>query len=169
MITIRPELPTDETAVYTINASAFRTPAEAELVNTLRRRQAVLLSLVADLDGALVGHVLFTPGMIVGENGRFPAAALGPVAVLPAHQRHGIGARLIRAGLESLRRAGHARAFVLGHPAYYPRFGFTPAANYNIICAFDVPPEAFMVMPLHPHALDNITGTAHYLPEFATV
>lgn len=167
-LTIRSETRFDLASIRNVNEKAFGGCEEADIVDTLRRRGAVLLSLVAVLDSAVVGHILFSPLEIVTPQSRVSAAALGPMGVLPPHQRRGIGSRLVERGLETLRREGLSAVVVLGHPHYYPRFGFVPASTFGIRCQFDVPDEAFMAMELRRGALAGVEGVAHYRPEFGS-
>ncbi|MCL4265716.1 MAG: N-acetyltransferase [Anaerolineae bacterium] len=167
MIQIRREQPEDEAAVRQVNEAAFGRPAEADLVDALRRRDVVTLSLVAERGGEVVGHILFTPVTITNENGGVvTAVGLGPLAVSPHSQREGIGAQLTQTGIEMLWQAGHEILIVLGHPEYYPRFGFASASRFGIRWEIEVPDEAFMVMALKPGALDGVTGIVRYQPEF---
>src|SRR5262245_11922157 len=124
MIRIRPEHAGDAAAVCAVHCAAFPTDAEAHLVEWLRARGAARVSLVAEVDDAVVGHVLFSPVSIVAESGCRHGLGLAPVAVMPAHQRRGVGSALVREGLVACREAGCAFVVVLGHPGYYPRFGF---------------------------------------------
>lgn len=165
---VRVERAEDLADVHEVNRQAFGRAAEADLVDRLRERGKVLLSVVAVVHGAVVGHALFTPGAIEGDNGRFACAALGPVAVLPDVQNQGVGTAVILEGLARLRASGRERAFVLGHPAYYPRFGFMVASRYGIGNPFGAD-DAFMVLALCPGGLDGVTGTAVYQPEFTGV
>ena len=165
---VRVERAEDLADVHEVNRLAFGRAAEADLVDRLRERGKVLLSVVAVVDGTLVGHALFTPGAIEGDNGRFACAALGPVAVLPDVQKQGVGTAVIAEGLLRLRASGRERAFVLGHPGYYPRFGFAVASRYGIGNPFGAD-DAFMVLALRPGGLDGVTGTAVYQPEFMGV
>jgi len=112
----------------------------------------------------VVGHIVFSPLKVASVEG----AALGPMAVLPAHQRNGIGSRLVERGLERLRAGGCPFVVVIGHADFYPRFGFRPARDYGLACAWDVPAEAFMVNVLNPGIADRLTGVAEYRAEFAT-
>lgn len=165
-IVIREEQPADRPAVYAVEAAAFGRPDEADLVKRLWQADVPFISLVAEAAGQVVGHALFTPVTVVGEHGRLPAVALGPIAITPTYQRQGIGGRLIRAGLAASRAAGYDVAFVLGHPEYYPRLGFEVSRPYGLTCAYDVPDNAFMVMALQPGALARVQGVVHYRPEF---
>ncbi|WP_272427339.1 GNAT family N-acetyltransferase [Polyangium jinanense] len=166
---VRPELPADIAAVRNVNECAFGRPEEASLVDALRRSGAITLSLVAEQDGHVVGHVLFSPVEIDRDGSREIAQGLAPMAVLPAWHRKGIGSVLIREGLERLRGAGHGAVVVLGHPAYYPRFGFEPAARFGL--RWEVPghDEAFMALELRPGCLGTRPGVVRYRPEFGAV
>jgi putative acetyltransferase len=167
---VRDEQPHDATAIRAVNEQAFGQAGEADLVDALRARGAVTLSLVAVVEDEIIGHILFTPAPIVDAAGAATAAvALGPMAVHPAHQRRGIGSRLVEVGLERLRAAGHQLVVVLGHPTYYPRFGFVPASRLAIGCTWDVPDDVFMALELGAGAARGFSGTAHYQPEFMTV
>ena len=167
-IRIRPARAGDVPGSRHVNEQAFAGPAEARLVEALRDHDGVVLSLVAVRGERIVGHVLFSPAEIVAPGASVPAVALAPVAVLPTDQRQGIGARLIRRGLEALRSAGHEIVIVLGHPRYYPRFGFAPASRFGVACPYDgVADEAFMALGLRPGALQGRSGTVRYRPEFA--
>jgi putative acetyltransferase len=162
---IRAEGPGDRAAVHTVNAAAFETPLEADLVEALREQARPLVSLVAEDHGAIVGHIMFSPVSLLGD----PACrimGLAPMAVLPAHQRKGVGSALVRAGLEHCTHLGFGAVVVLGHPAYYPRFGFSPSARFGIGCEYDVPEEVFMVVELHDGCLRGAAGTVRYHAAF---
>jgi len=167
-IAIRGEEVRDHGDVFTVHARAFPTPAEAKLVGALRAAGSATVSLVAERDGRVVGHILFSPVRVEAGGAGFDAIGLAPLAVLPEEQRSGIGQALTRAGLDACRRAGHDVVVVLGHPSYYPRFGFEPAAPRGLVYsggrAFD---GAFFVAELAPGALAGRTGVVHYRPEFA--
>ena len=169
MIRIRPEQPEDVMAIRQVNERAFDSPAEADLVDQLRRHNKVTLSLVA-VDGAqVVGHILFSPVVIESSQPSVQAVGLAPMAVLPEWQHQGVGSRLVKAGLDECRRRGHQAVVVLGHSDYYPRFGFAPASRYGIRSEYDVPDEVFMAIELQPGALAACTGTVKYQPEFDDV
>ena len=164
MIEIREELPTDAAAVREINDRAFGQELEGRIVDALRTNGAAMLSLVATLDGRLVGHIVYSP-IVIGGN--VPGAALGPMAVLPEHQGKGIGGRLILEGRRRLGTKGCPFVIVIGHETYYPRFGFVPAGGYGITCEWDVPDGAFMIQVLDPTGMDGVSGMAKYRAEFS--
>lgn len=167
-VEIRPEEARDRRTIFEVNVRAFPQPAEAKLVDALRAAGVATISLVAERNDRVVGHILFSPARVVGEGAAFVAQGLAPMAVEPACQRGGIGSMLVRAGLDACRREGHAVVFVLGHPEYYPRFGFEPAAqqglHYEGGPGFD---PAFFVAELAVGALAGRRGVVHYRPEFA--
>jgi putative acetyltransferase len=170
-ITIRREKPEDQPSVHEVNSLAFSQAfghaGEADLVDALREEAHPYISLVALLDGSVVGHIFFSPVTIEDEDSRFTAMGLAPMAVLPEHQRRGIGSRLVRQGLEECRRDGHNIVVVLGHPDYYPRFGFEPAAPKGIRSEYDVSDDKFMVAELKPGALADHKGIVKYHAAFA--
>ncbi|WP_030251883.1 GNAT family N-acetyltransferase [Streptomyces violens] len=144
----RPEAPDDAAAVRKVNLAAFPTAEEADLVDALRADPDAWLdglSWVAQApDGTVAAYALLTRCHIGGE----PALALAPCAVLPAHQRRGAGSAAIRAALDAARERGERLVVVLGHPEYYPRFGFRPASRWGISAPMEVPDEAMMALPL---------------------
>ena len=165
---IRPEEPNDCAAIGEVNRLAFGQDNEARLVEALRRSADYIpqLSLVAQIDGRIVGHVLFSPAVIETPERAVPTLALAPMAVHPDYQRRGVGSALAREGLKACQELGHGSVVVLGHPGYYPRFGFVPAPPRGIRPPFEVPAEAFMVCELLPGALAGIHGTVRYPPAF---
>ncbi|MGW0804248.1 GNAT family N-acetyltransferase [Nonomuraea sp. NPDC002799] len=142
----RPEEERDVPAVREVNLAAFATSLEADLVDALRKDPAWVpgLSIVAEHDGVVAGHALLTRCHVGGV----PALALAPCAALPAYQRQGACSAAIAAGLARARERGEHLALVLGHPSYYPRFGFVRASAYGIRAPFDVPDEAMMALVL---------------------
>jgi putative acetyltransferase len=167
LISVRIEQSGDADGVRETNELAFGESLEARLVDALRGCDGYL-SLVATLDNRVVGHILFTPVTIEPPVDR-PIAGLAPMAVRPDHQRSGIGSQLIRAGLEECRRIGYSAVVVLGHPEYYPKFGFVPAHTFGLTCEFPSPPEAFMAVELVSGSLPRRPGLVKYRREFATV
>jgi putative acetyltransferase len=162
---IRAERPTDWAAVRVVNESAFDTADEANLVDALRELARPIVSRVAEDDGAIVGHILFSPVLLV-EHPELMIMGLAPMAVAPAHQRMGIGSALVRAGLDACARTGFGAVVVLGHPEYYPRFGFSPATRFGIGCEYDVPDEAFMALELHADYLRGAIGKIKFHAAF---
>ena len=168
MITVRAEAAADIPAVHRVNELAFGRPGEADLVDALRAAARPYISLVAAEEGQVVGHIFFSPVTLEAEDSGGAILGLAPMAVLPEHQRLGIGSQLVRAGLEECRRTGCDAVVVLGHPEYYPRFGFVPASRKGLRCEYPVPDEVFMVTELRPHALSR-QGLVKYRPELAGV
>ncbi|MGH9896302.1 MAG: GNAT family N-acetyltransferase [bacterium] len=161
---IRPEKPSDTAGIRYLNEEAFGRPLEARLVDTLRSRGRIMLSLVAVRDDHVVGHISFSPVTVETEKETLTVAGLAPMAIAPTLQRQGIGSLLVKAGLDGCRKAGLAGVVVLGHPDYYPRFGFVPASNYGIRSEYAVPEGVFMAIELRAGALH--AGLAKYVPEF---
>ena len=168
-VTIRDEEPADVPAVRQVNDQAFGQPQEARLVDLLRANQAVMLSLVAMVDHRVVGHILFSPVRIESGAGGLEGSGLGPMAVLPEFQRMGIGSKLVEEGVRRMRAQRCPFIVVLGHPQFYPRFGFVPASGHRVACSWEVPDEVFMLLPLDPSRLLGTSGVARYRDEFATV
>ncbi|MDX3835373.1 GNAT family N-acetyltransferase [Streptomyces europaeiscabiei] len=163
--TTRPETSADRTGVYDVNAAAFETDAEARLVDALREDPEAWLpelSQVAETpDGTIAAYALLTRCHV----DEVPALALAPVAVLPDRQRQGAGAAVVRAALEAARARGERLVLVLGHPEYYPRFGFVRASEYGIRPGFDVPDAAMMALVLDGSA-SVAPGTIRYPAAF---
>ena len=166
MVTIRAEWPADIPSIRAVNERAFGQPDEAALVDAVRARGERRISLVAVAGERVAGHILFTPVTIQGPDRACEAVGLAPLAVDPDLQRRGIGSRLVAQGLDRCRALEYRIAVVLGHPAFYPRFGFVPARLHGIRFGLDVPSDAFMVAELAPGALDGCTGVARYAKEF---
>ena len=165
---IRTQESADRAAVHALHAAAFETSAEADLVDLLREQAEPLVSLVAEIDQGVVGHILFSP-VTLTENDALRIMGLAPMAVAPAYQQRGIGSALVRAGLEQCRELGFATVVVLGHARYYPRFGFSPASCFGIKCEYDVPDDVFMIAKLTPGALGGRSGTVKYHAAFGSV
>ncbi len=161
---IREEGPSDKAGVWRVNQAAFGRRDEADLVDQLRGQDAILLSLVAEVDSQIVGHVLFSRMWIDSGHDSVAAVALAPLAVAPEHQKRGIGSALVRAGLELLRRRGEGIAIVLGHANYYPRFGFSCEAARALESPF--PPDSYMALELKAGALNGVRGKVRYAPAF---
>ena len=163
-VVIRCEDAEERSAVRSVNLAAFGQVDEADLVDRLQQEGVVLLSLVAAVGRKIVGHILFSRMWIDTANSSIPAVALAPMAVLPGHQRQGVGGRLIRSGLDGLRGRREQIVIVLGHPDYYPRFGFSPEKARALESPFR--PYAFMATELSLNALDGICGRVRYPAAF---
>ena len=164
-IDIKEERPGDVAAIRDLNQRAFEQDQEANLVDALRSNGGGLLSLVALVNRQIVGHILYTPVSI----GNLRGAALGPMAVLPELQRQGIGSQLVEAGNRQIQQGGCPFIIVVGHPEFYPRFGFTPAGARGITCEWNLPDDAFMVLVLDEPEMEGVSGLAKYRDEFSSV
>ena len=165
---IRTERESDRDAVRAVNVSAFDTPSEANLVDTLREQAEPIVSLVAEVNGEVLGHIMFSLVALSGYP-NLKVMGLAPMAVVPEHQSKGIGSALVRAGLEQCRQLGSTAVVVLGHPEYYLRFGFSPSSRFGIDSEYEVPEEVFMAMELQPGTLSGKTGRVKYHAAFSNV
>jgi putative acetyltransferase len=163
-VEIRPEEPRDRPGIWDANRKAFGREVEARLVDDLRDGGYARLSLVAEEEGRLVGHVMFSEAAIRTEGGEVGALALGPVGVIPDRQGRGVGSALIREGLDRCAHAGHRIVVLLGHPGYYPRFGFSSGRAEKLSSAYSG--EAFMALELVPGALAGVVGDFEFAPPF---
>ena len=162
-IPIRPERPEDIGSIQTLIAGAFPTDAEARLVASLRAAGRLTVSLVAEVEGKIVGHVAFSPVDVPASRA---GEGLAPLAVAEAFRRQGIGAALVAAGLDACRAAGTGFVVVLGDPRYYGRFGFGPARTVGLADEYDGG-DAFQVLELRPGSVPPAGGTVRYAPEFS--
>lgn len=165
---IRPESSLDREAIWTLNVASFPSDGEARLVDSLRENANPFISLVAEQDGEVAGHILFTPVTLEG----YPSlriAGLAPMSVRAELQKKGIGSALIKAGLQACCELGFGAVVVLGHASYYPRFGFVAASQFGLSCEYDVADENFMVKELTPDYLTDLHGTIQYHPVFAAL
>ncbi|MCP4545652.1 MAG: N-acetyltransferase [bacterium] len=157
----------DATAIHRVHTAAFPTSAEAELVDNLRKQNTHIISLVAEVDDVIVGHILFTPATIENKTGpSVTGLGLAPLAVVPDYQNLGIGSELTRLGMAVATNGKYDFVIVLGHPDYYPRFGFDPAAQYGIGCEYPDVGDAFMISFLGGE-IPELEGIARYHPAFA--
>lgn len=162
---IRGEHPNDRQAIHRLHAACFPTEAEARLVDLLRDAGRLIVSLVAEVDGSVVGHVAFSP--VTDENGAV-GAGLAPLAVIESHRRQGVAAELVCAGLDACRDAGFRWAVVLGEPEYYGRFGFRAASQFGLSDEYGGG-SAFQAIELVPGGIPVGGGLVRYAPEFASV
>ncbi len=153
----------DLDAIHRVHAAAFETDAEARLVDALRANGTLIVSLVAEVDGGIAGHIAFSPVTVDGKD--VGGIGLAPVAVLPAHQREGIGGALIRAGIAECERLAYGFVVLLGHPEYYPRFGFVKASSFNLGNEYGAD-DAFMAYEIKNGAIPAGGGLIRYAAEF---
>lgn len=167
-IIIRQELKEDLARIKEINDQAFGQEGEGRLVNKLREKDQFIseLSLVAETDETVVGHILFYPVKINSNLEKHTTLSLGPMSVLPKYQKKGIGGKLISEGLKRAKDVGFRSVIVVGHPEYYPKFGFTKASNWSIKVPFDSPDEAFMALEIVKGELQDKSGIIEYPLEF---
>lgn len=163
---IRVETVADRAAVRAVNEAAFETSDEANIVDCLRRDASPVISLVAEEAEVVVGHIFFSP-VTISDRPDLDIMGLAPMAVMPDQQCKGVGSALVRAGLVECRQLGAGAVVVLGHAAYYPRFGFLPAARFGLTCDYDVPEDVFMVVELTPDYLHDAYGTVRFHPAFS--
>ncbi len=164
---IRTETTDDHEVVHQINQRAFNAEGEARIVANLRNNCDGIISLVAQLDDRVVGHILFSPVRIEDGDKILHGMGLAPMAVLPEYQHQGIGKQLIEEGLSRIKQTDCPFVIVLGHPEYYPKFGFQRAADYGLKPQWDgIPDEVFMLLVLNKDALTNVSGVVYYRDEF---
>ncbi len=164
---IREETDADREAICDIHCQAFGGDGEARLVDALRSEGYAHVSLVAEVDGQLVGHILFSDLRIVTRDGVVAALAPAPLGVLPARQRQGVGTALTRQGIDACRQRGARIVIVLGHQEYYPRFGFSAELARPLESPYAGP--LFMALELAPGALAGVGGQVEYPPPFSQV
>lgn len=172
-IKIRQENSNDLKEVFILLKEAFTTkeidcPEEPFLVERLRKSKAFIpeLSLVAEFEGKIVGHILLTKIKIKNEKYEFDSLALAPVSVLPKYQEKGIGSLLIKQAHKNAKELWYKSVVLLGHENYYPRFGYQLTEKFGIQLPFEVPKENCMAIELVQGGLKNISGTVEYPKEF---
>lgn len=170
---IRPECPSDYQGIREVNILAFNNQEnEAKLVELIRKSENFIpeLSLVAETEEhEIIGHILISTITLVSDQGKISTLGLAPMAVKPGYQHKGIGSGLVSKGLEACRESGYKHIFVLGHPNFYPRFGFTTSKTYGINPPFHVPDEVFMALELKSGSLSSMQGRIEYPPAFNSV
>jgi putative acetyltransferase len=159
--TIRVEIAADREAIRQVNRAAFGQDDEAGIVEALRNGGYSRLSLVAEVGGKVVGHILFSDLPILTDSGTVPALSLAPMAVLPEFQKKGVGSALVQKGLEVCRDQGHRIVVVLGHAHFYPRFGFSAKLAEPLSSPFGGR-DSWMALELVPGALEGIRGWVRY-------
>lgn len=164
-IEIREERAGDFAMIREVNSRAFGRDQESDIVDALRANGAALVSLVATQNDRVMGHIMYSPARI----GDVTGAALGPMAVLPEHQRAGVGSKLVEAGNQKLKASGCPFLIVVGHPAFYPRFGFRKASALAVKCEWDVPDDVCMLLILDHARMQGVSGPVKYRHEFSTV
>jgi len=157
--------------VRSVIEAAFGQPDEADIVDRLRESGDLFMSHLADRKGEIIAHLAFSPTQVLADDGkpreiRGGLLAMAPMAVVPEYQRQMIGQGLVRSALMRLERARVGAVVVLGHPAYYPRFGFTPASAFGLRCPFNAPDEAFLLRSFGEHPADSFRGMLKYAPAF---
>ncbi len=161
---IREEKPEDIAGIRSVVSAAFARMAEADIVDILRQRAQPFISLVAEHEGQIVGHILFTPVSLSGADTTL--MGLAPMAVAPQYQVRGVGTALVLTGFEHLRLQGTTGVVVVGHPGYYPRFGFAPGSSFGLKSEYNVPDDVFMACELDPGSLQGVSGLVSYHPAF---
>jgi putative acetyltransferase len=169
-IKVRAETADDFRAIDVVNLSAFQGEAEAQLIGELRKSEAFIpdLSLVAELNGRIVGHVVLTKVQFTSARGETEILALGPMSVVPSQSHRGIGSELIEAAVARARPLCYTAIVVAGHPDYYLRFGFRPAKDWGVSCNLAIPEDALTAMELVDGALQD-GGTVRYPDLFKAV
>ena len=172
-LTLRQEKASDISTVQSVIQSAFDNQAfsdqsEHHLVNAIRKSSQFIpeLSLVAVYKTKVIGHVLMTPIRINNNGGNHRGLALAPISVHPNYQGEGVGSQLMHFAHKMALENGYEFIAILGHEAYYPRFGYTPAHTFGIQFPFGAPKENCMMIELIPGALEDVNGMIEYLPEF---
>lgn len=173
-ILVRPEEPRDFPAIREIHQLSFGRENEAVLVEKIRSSRDFIpgLSLVAEYEGRVAGHVLFSRILIRPADPNLPeetSLALAPLAVHPDFRNKGIGSELVNQGLKTCRQYGHSLVIVVGEQSYYARFGFVPGRPKGLEVPFPVPERAFLVAEVIPHPGPIIKGTIRYPPAFMDV
>ena len=170
-IHLRSAKDSDYQNIYEVNDLAFGQNSESNLIALLKQNKEFItdLSIVAEMDNELVGHILFSKISIKNKDQEFESLALAPMAVRPSFQNLGVGVKLVLYGIAEAKSLGFTSLIVLGHEKYYPKFGFKSASLWNIKAPFDVPDSVFMALELEEGALKDISGTVIYPKEFSMI
>ncbi len=167
IVTIREESKNDFSAIKQTNDKAFGQSKEGKVIDKIRKSDSQMLSLVAEINNTIVGHIFYSTAEIMHNDESIVGMGLAPIAVLPEYQKQGIGKRLINESLNIIKAQSVPFIIVLGHEDYYPKFGFEIASKYGIKCQWDdVPDEAFMIMILDKEKMSDIRGVAKYKDEW---
>ena len=162
---IRQESRSDYKNIRQLNDAAFGSTEESQLIDHLRAEGSAVLSLVAEDEGDIIGHIMFSRVEIVGKAGApMPVVALAPMAVSSVHQRKGVGGALIQQGLRILKQRGEKAVFVVGHKSYYPKFGFSAALAAPFKCEYSG--DSFFALELQPAWIAGKKGTVVYPETF---
>jgi len=166
-VIVRKEKPSDYKSIRKINDLAFGQAQEGRVIDKIREIDQSAISLVAEYNDEVVGHIFFSSAQIDGHPEITKGMGLAPMAVLPKFQRLGIGGKLINEGIHIIKNNSTPFIIVLGHPEYYPKFGFEPASKYGLTCQWnDISDDAFMVMILDQERMESVSGIARYLKEW---
>ncbi|WP_078548597.1 GNAT family N-acetyltransferase [Litchfieldia alkalitelluris] len=169
---IRSENEKDYAGIREVNIVAFNKENEAKLIEAIRGSNLFIpeLSLVAVSEKQeILGHILFSEIILATEGGEIPTIGLAPMAVKPEYQNMGIGSALVKRGLDLCKTLGYSHVFVLGHPNFYPKFGFAASSLYGIESPFPVPEEVFMAIEIDKDSLSGLQGKIKYPPAFSSV
>jgi predicted N-acetyltransferase YhbS len=167
-VTIKPEEKQDYGSIEIVNDIAFKQKNESILINKLREKPDFIpnLSLVAKYQNEIIGHILFFPVKIIAKESACITLSLAPMSIHPDFQNKGIGSLLIKSGLEQAKKEGFSSIIVIGHPNYYPRFGFLPASKWGIMVPFDVPDNVFLALELYEDELAKCHGMVDFPKEY---
>ncbi len=166
---LRDEQPSDRKQIWNVNIAAFESDGEAKLVDSLRESGIDSISMVYEEKGEIVGHILFSPVELAGDDSNLKIMGLAPMAVVPEFQKRGFGSELVRTGIARCLAKKYDAVVVLGYPEYYPRFGFIPSVKYKIKSEYDVPDNVFMVLELKKGSLKGKSGVIKFHEAFGNL
>lgn len=172
-IIIRPERPDDSCRIADVVRRAYAQVAYSDhrehlMVERLRSTAAYIpsLSLLAEIDGEAIGHILLTRAFIRNQRAAVATLALAPLSVIPDFQHCGVGKALVTTAHQQAAALGFGTIVLVGIPGYYPQFGYEPLRRYPITLPFDAPDENYLIIPLFPHALEGVAGQVAYAKEW---